>query len=280
MKSPYVLERTAREFDRLDLQGIIYEDITRRALLDGGLTGGMRVLDVGCGSGDVARIAAEVVGPSGSVVGIDRDEEAVLAARVRAKEQDIKNVVFHTGEIDADTEQGAFDALVGRFVLMHQPRPGRTLVAASRAVRAGGVIVILESQMASLLDGRHSFPWSRLYDDVVRWKCRVVAAAGADIESGLRLRRTFQEAGLPEPFMRMEACLAGGSKNLIYKYMAESIRSMLPMAAQREIDGFTVEEVDTLEARLRGDVVSNDGVIVAWPVVTAWCQLPLDIAQT
>ena len=73
MDRSYVLGHSARELDRLDLQGVLYRDITRRALLDGGLQSGMRVLDIGCGSGDVARIAAQIVGPCGSVLGVDRD---------------------------------------------------------------------------------------------------------------------------------------------------------------------------------------------------------------
>ena len=273
MSQSYVLERTARELDRLDLQGVLYRDITRRALLEGGLEAGMRVLDIGCGSGDVSRIVAEVVGPSGSVLGVDRDPQSILAARARADERGLGNVAFEVGEIRIGTGEPGFDGLVGRFVLMHQPDPGKTLAAACCAVRSGGVVVVLESHMASLLNGQHSMPWSHLYDEVIRWKCRVVAASGADIESGLRLRRTFQEAGLSAPAMRIEACVEGGPDSLIYRYMAESVKSMLPTARQHGIEGFTARDGETLAERLRDDVVKNDGALVVWPVVSAWCRL-------
>jgi ubiquinone/menaquinone biosynthesis C-methylase UbiE len=52
----------------------------------------MRILDVGCGAGDVALLAAELVGESGTVVGIDRSEAAIIAARARAATA--KNVHF------------------------------------------------------------------------------------------------------------------------------------------------------------------------------------------
>ena len=272
MERPYVLEHTSRELDRLDLQGILYRDITRRAMLDSGVAKGMRVLDIGCGSGDVARLASELVGSTGSVLGIDRDEEAVDAARARSTKHGFENVVFEVGEIESGIAERAFDALVGRFVLMHQGDPARSLRAASRAVRAGGVVVILESHMAALLNGRHSHPRSAVYDRIVRWKCEVVAV-GADIESGLRLRRTFLDAGLPEPTLRMEASVEGGESSLLYRYMVESVRSMLPMAAECGVEGFTAEDIDSLEERLRVDVVRSGGVIVAWPVVSAWCRL-------
>ena len=133
--------------------------------------------------------------------------------------------------------------------------------------------MMLESHMAGLLDTQHSYPHSDLYDAMVRWKCRVVSAAGADIEAGLALHRTFRAAKLPEPRVRMESPVEGGADSLIYRYMAESIRSMLPMAASHQIAGFDAGEVARLEDSLRDDVVANEGVLVCWPVVSAYCRL-------
>ena len=45
----------------------------------------MRVLDLGCGMGDVSLLAARLVGPTGSVTGIDRDGVIVEKARERAR---------------------------------------------------------------------------------------------------------------------------------------------------------------------------------------------------
>jgi ubiquinone/menaquinone biosynthesis C-methylase UbiE len=269
----YVLDRTERELDRLDLQGIIYRDATRRALTSARITNGMRVLDMGCGSGDVTRLAAELVGPEGSVLGIDIDAESIQSARARAAQLGIANVEFQVGEAASFAEPHRFDALVARFFLMHQPAPGRTLAEAVGAVRPGGVIMMLESHMAGLLHAQHSYPISELYDQVVRWKCRVVAAAGADIEAGLGLYRRFQEAKLPGPEMRMEAPVLGGPDSLIYRYMSESVRSMLSMADAHGIGGFSAAKAQQLEAALRAEVVASDGVLVCWPVVSAWCRL-------
>ncbi len=272
MKQHYVLGRTTRELDRLELQGILYRDFTLRALERCGIDSGMRVLDIGCGSGDVTRLAGRRVGPSGSVLGIDNDPDAVRSARERAARQGVSNVAFEVDEAISFAQPESFDAVIARFFLMHQRAPADVLAAAASAVRPGGAILMLESHMAALLDAQHSFPRSALYDEVVRWKCRVVAAAGVDIESGLGLHRTFASAKLPAPEMHMEAPVEGGPDSLIYRYMAESVRSMLPMAEAHGISGFCPQSVDTLEARLRDDVVSCQGVLVCWPVVSAWCQ--------
>lgn len=270
MRKPYVLGHTTRELDRLDLQGMIYGPITRRALLDGGLQAGMRVLDVGCGSGDVSRLAGEIVGETGFVLGVDLDDGSIQSARERTN---LPHVSFQVGEASAVAEDGAFDVLIGRFILMHQPNPAAFLAQAAKAVRPGGHIIFVESHMAAILDGEHSFPRSALYDKVIRWKCDVVAAAGADIRSGLALHATFQAAGLPAPQTHLEAVVEGGPDSILYRYMAESIRSMLPMAAKYKVTGFDEATVDRLEARLRDHVVDNRGVIVCWPAVAAWCQL-------
>lgn len=272
MKDAYVLWRSDRELDRLDLQGLLYRDATRRALLGSGIEAGMRVLDIGCGSGDVSRLAAELVGPSGSVLGIDMDADTVRSATQRSAESGVTNVAFAVGEAASFAEPEAYDALIGRFLLMHQPSPAETLAAAARAVRPGGAIMMMESHMATLPDAEHSFPRSAAYDAIVRWKCRVVAAAGADIEAGLALRRNFLAAKLPAPETHLEAPVEGGPDSPIYRYMAESVRSMLPMADAHGIGGFDAESAASLEGTLRDEVVSNNGVLVCWPVVSAWCR--------
>jgi ubiquinone/menaquinone biosynthesis C-methylase UbiE len=48
----------------------MYEAFTRQLFHEAGLLPGMRVLDVGCGGGDVALLPSEFVGPTGEVVGI------------------------------------------------------------------------------------------------------------------------------------------------------------------------------------------------------------------
>jgi ubiquinone/menaquinone biosynthesis C-methylase UbiE len=273
LSQAYVLDRTERELERLDLQGIIYRDATRRALMSARIDEGMRVLDVGCGSGDVTRLAAELVGASGSVLGIDVNAESIDSARARASRLGIRNVAFEMGEAASFAESHTFDALVGRFFLMHQPSPAETLVAAADAVRPGGVVMMMESHMAALLSTRHSYPECELYDEVVRWKCRVVAAAGADIEAGLGLYRKFKAAKLPAPEMHMEAPVEGGPDSLIYRYMSESVQSMLTMADAHGIAGFDTTRAQRLESDLRDQVVASDGVLVCWPAVSAWCRL-------
>ena len=54
--------------------------------------------------------------------------------------------------------------------------------------------------------------------------------------------------------------------------MADSVRSMLPQAKKLGVDGFDGAGVDTLGERLRAEVMASGGILVAWPVVTAWSR--------
>src|SRR5262249_54917865 len=66
-QSRYALGHSEQELERLSRQAEIFEPFTRQLLQQAGISRGMRVLDVGCGSGDVSFLASELVGPSGKV---------------------------------------------------------------------------------------------------------------------------------------------------------------------------------------------------------------------
>jgi SAM-dependent methyltransferase len=269
----YLLGHTEDELARLDLQGRLYRASTLRAFHDGGLEPGMRVLDIGCGSGDVSLTAAEVVGPEGSVLGIDRGADAVATARGKAADAGLDNVTFEQIELADFRRPASFDALVGRFILMHQRDPAAVLRSLSASVRPGGPVVVVESWMEVLRTGGHSFPHSALYDEIVRWKSAVVGGAGADLHAGGRLRTTFQGAGLPDPETRLDALVAGEEDSLYWAYVEQSVRSMLPEARRLGLTGFDEASVEGLADRLRDDVVGRKGSVLAWPVVSAWSRM-------
>jgi len=269
----YLLGHAENELRRLDLQGALYRETTRRAFVDAGVKPGMRVLDVGCGTGDVTLTAAELVGPGGHVLGIDRGVEAIAAARAKAEALGVGHVTFEITELEDFERTGDFDAIVGRFILMHQKDPASVLRHLLRSVRPGGVVAIVESWMELLRTGGHSQPHSLLYDEIVRWKSAVVGGAGADLNSGGRLRTTFADAGLEDVECRLEALVAGGPDTPYYEYVEESVRSMLPEAARLGLEGFTEASARGLADRLRDEVARSRGSLLAWPVVAGWARV-------
>src|SRR4051794_7028381 len=99
--TPYVLGYSADELARLTRQAAFLDDLTYDVLRCAGLQPGMRVLDAGCGAGDVSLIAARMVGPTGAVLGIDRAAEPLDLARSRTAAAGLHWVGFAQAELTA-----------------------------------------------------------------------------------------------------------------------------------------------------------------------------------
>ena len=138
----YALGHSPTEIRRLGIQAAILRPITMRLLQGLGVSPGMRILDVGCGAGDVALLAAELVGESGAVVGIDRSEAAILAARARAATA--KNVHFLVTSPDDSLDAASFDVVIGRYVLIFQDDVTSFIRASARLVKPGGILAFHE----------------------------------------------------------------------------------------------------------------------------------------
>src|SRR5262249_40612789 len=117
----YSLGHSEKELRRLRIQATWYEPSTLRLFQQAGISEGMRVLDVGCGVGDVSFTARKLVGATGEVVGIDRSELAIAEAWQRAESAGLTNVNFLTADLDNFRSEKKFDAVVGRLVLMYPP---------------------------------------------------------------------------------------------------------------------------------------------------------------
>src|SRR5215469_8577985 len=90
--SRYALGHGADELDRIINNARYFGDLTEHVLHLAGLAHGMRVLDVGCGPGEVTFLAARLVGPEGTVIGVDRSPEAIGVAQQRAAAIGLTNV--------------------------------------------------------------------------------------------------------------------------------------------------------------------------------------------
>src|SRR5690349_20969577 len=105
--SEYVMGHDDRERRRLALQASIINPLTEQLLKRAGLSAGMRVLDIGCGVGEVSIIAARLAGRSGRVTGIDIDEGALAMAAARAKEERLPPIEFVHGSVSTFKPDGS-----------------------------------------------------------------------------------------------------------------------------------------------------------------------------
>jgi len=150
-QTTYVLSSARAEHARLIRQAAIFDPFTERLFRDAGLGLGQRVLDVGSGVGDVAMLAARLVGPSGTVVAVERDPATLTAARSRAAEAGFGNVSFIEGDVASITSGQPFDAAVGRLILQYLPDPAAIVRSLAALVHPGGLLAFQDVWPASLL---------------------------------------------------------------------------------------------------------------------------------
>jgi SAM-dependent methyltransferase len=268
----YALGRTDDERERLVAQATLFDRTTERYLRDAGLAPGMRVLDLGTGMGDVALIAASIVGPEGRVVGVERDADTVAAARARIDDVGIANVEIVEGDVTTLDSVGGddpFDAAIGRLLLVHVADPIAVLRSAAARVRGGGVLVAMEYDAGWI----PSHPPAPLWDGTVALLQDAFARAGVHARMGLELFGAFAAAGLGEPALRSEQDVGGGATWAGYAVLAETIRSLLPAIEATGLATAAEVDPDTLAERLRADVVATGGVAASPPLIGAWARV-------
>jgi ubiquinone/menaquinone biosynthesis C-methylase UbiE len=267
--SGYVLGHADVEVQRLLLQGRLYDGYTEHALRLAGLRQGMRVLDIGCGPGDVSFIAARLVGPSGSVLGVDAAPEMIELADARAVEQGLSAVHFTQSAIDAIALDEPVDAVIGRLILMHLPEPAATLRRLSSFVRPGGVIAFSENDIT----GARSIPDMPLFGQVTAGIVRAFEAMGLSPRFGTTLHTIFADAGLGAPRLTLGTPIGTAADTDILAYAAEVWRLVSPIAQRM---GFAVDEladIDEFVPRFREEALAADALITMPPIITAWTQV-------
>jgi SAM-dependent methyltransferase len=267
--STYVLGHADVEVRRLLLQGRLYDGYTEHALRLAGLRPGMRVLDIGSGPGDVSFIAARLVGPSGTVLGVDAAPEMIELASARAAEQGLSAVRFRQAAIDAIALDEPVDAVIGRLILMHLPDPAATLRRLSSFVRPGGVIAFSENDIT----GTSSIPDLPLFARVTAGIVRAFEAMGLSARFGTTLHAIFADAGLGAPHLVLGTPIGTAADTDMLAYAAEVWRLVSPIAQQQ---GFAIEEladIDDFVPRFREEALAVNALFTMPPIITAWTQV-------
>lgn len=267
--SAYVLGHSDRELERLRLQAQLIDPISRQFLIEAGIASGMRVLDVGSGAGDVAFLAAKLVGPAGQVVGVDRSAAALARARTRAEGQSLANVTFRESELSAMTFDQPFDAAIGRYVLCFQPDPVSTLRTIAKLVRPGGIILFHEPDREQM----RSFPPAPTYDRACQWLGEAYRRSGVDVRIGIKLYTMFLAAGLAAPTMRLHAVIGGA--HALDEVHLDADQAVVLAADIERLGVATAAELgaDTLVERITQEMAANQSVIVGRAEIGAWSRV-------
>jgi SAM-dependent methyltransferase len=267
----YVLGSDDAEVARLDAQAATIAPATRLLLRAAGIGPGMRVLDLGTGLGSVAFEVAELVGESGSVVGIDQAPPLLAVAERRRAAAGLGNVRFIEADVRAYRPDAPFDAVVSRLLLFHLPDAVDVLRHHRRALRPGGLMLALDFDLGTA----RTEPAVPLATTALGWVEAAFRSAGADPRIGARLGPMLRDAGFPDVTTlgvqdyfapddpRGPALLAGVVRSLAPAILAAGL------ADEAELGLDTLQQRIALETAAARAVFLPPGVVGAWGVHAA-----------
>jgi SAM-dependent methyltransferase len=263
---PYALGRSADEYQRVRGQALAWEPATT-ALLDRlGVRAGASCLDAGSGPGEIMRVLADRVGPSGRVLGIDADREqsAIALARLHADGYRQCAIDVHPLRGDEPVPGGPFDLVFARLLLFHLPDRAATLARLWEAVAPGGCLVIQEYHVPSAL----TEPALPGFEQVKGLIIDAFRGAGADPQIGARLPLLFAEAGIGRPDGTDVAGLLmplSRGRGMVL----ETARSLVPAALAAGV--VTAQAAERMLASAEQEVERHPDHQMLWPLlIGAW----------
>jgi SAM-dependent methyltransferase len=259
----YILATGGKDVERLRLLHEVYGPGTEALFHRVGLRDGMHVVEVGCGSGNIACWVAEQVGPTGSVVAIDNSPAQIEQARKQAEARRLRNIEFQLADAYSPRlPEGSFDLAYCRLVLIHLTYPEKALQAMRSLVRPGGTVMCEEIDLDCWLCDPPASAMNRFFELNIALGER----RGEHFRLGASLHRLFRAAGFARPEVGTNFALAlrGEQKRLLgmtfVEFAPELVREGL--ATQEEVDRVAAEMMRLAE---------DEGTLLGFPlVVQVW----------
>ena len=268
----YAFGRGHAEYERLIEQAEVFRPLTERMLRRAGIGAGMHVLDIGCGAGDVSFLISALVGPGGSVTGVDLDGDAIGVAEQRRAAQGITNVSFRQADARFPDSGPVFDAAVGRFVLMFMPDPTEALRLFAKRVRRGGILAFCEQVASVTATPAGQQP---VLAALLALFTSAFERSGARPDIGAELYSRMRDAGLqPDPRPLAEFVLCSAGDPAAYRRWALFARSMLPKIVEYGL-GAEEEIRHSVEHDLREELLATTGLVpLSWLMIGQWAAVP------
>jgi len=144
--------------------------------MPGRLEQGIRVLDVGCGSGLALNLMAATY-PRSLFTGYDFSEEGIERARAEARRRGLSNIRFEVQDAAAFDESETYDLILTFDAVHDQAKPAQVLQNIHRALRKGGVYLMQDIRASCHVHANHEHPIGPLLYTVSCMHCMTVSLA-------------------------------------------------------------------------------------------------------
>lgn len=256
------------EFARLQLQARVWEPSAEAMLDQIGIAPGSSCADLGCGAMGILGPLARRAGPSGRVVGIDRDETHLTAARAYVEQEGLTNVELQQQDVTATgLPRGAFDLVHTRFVFPHVASPPALFGEMMALAKPGAVIAIEEPDQRS---------WN-FYPPCPHWPrlIRLVEdtfALRSDINFGRQTFAMLRQAGLTGVQVRA-AVVALQNRHPYMGMITIGARAMRDRMIEA---GLTTDaELETLLSAVEDCANDPERIQITFTVIQVWGRKPL-----
>ncbi len=258
----YAISGGSEGKSRLNLLASVMQPYTEALLQNLGLGSGANFLDNGCGGGNVAMMAAQIVGETGSVTAIDFDPEIISLAENDRKQAGIEHLSFQVKnayELDFESQ---FDFAYARFLLSHLKNPLQALQRMRKAVKPGGKIVVEDVHFS----GHFCYPANSSFDQYLNLYSQVVARRGGNADLGPQIPELFRQAGIEDVgFDVIQPCFDKGEGKWMGYITLMRIREAVLEA--RLLD---VKQWETLIGQFEKFTSRNDSIISLPRIFRVW----------
>ncbi len=177
--------------ERLDILSRTIEKSTREFLKTAELNTAKSCLDLGCGTGKVTMMIAEIIGDQGQVLGVDINELNIHNANKSAKTKEIKNVSFEVFDVYKFKARTKYDVIYSRFLLSHLTNPKLILENILQLLKPGGKLLIEDTDFT----GHFCYPKSDYFDQYVTLYQDLLKKRGANANLGQGLVGLLKDTG-------------------------------------------------------------------------------------
>jgi ubiquinone/menaquinone biosynthesis C-methylase UbiE len=266
---PYFLGYSQAEQERLERQAQVFARDSQWLFDHVGIDDGSRVIEIGCGPRGCLGLLSERVGPTGSVIGLERNAEEVQRAQQFVVDNRLTNVqVMHADARASGLPNAAFDLATARLLLVNVPNPEEIVAEMVRLVRPGGVVALHEADLIGHQMCHPPLPaWTRLFQLLNTY----AEMNGIDRFVGRRVPRMLRKAGLVD--VRVNPLLHvyppdHGSRMILLEFV-ENVRDRL-----LSVNLISEDELNELMAVLKRHLEDPETEVFSAILIQAWGRTP------